>query len=152
MHMSIAVRQHHRLNHSWSPFIRWTSRSVSSTTLSQLTNRVAEYTANLVGRLFIASCLASKELRRRRLGSAHLFPLIVPIPQGTAQPAATENNSKKQQSWYAFFSHSIIEQLHQLIDIAGCLIHRPLYDSFGVIGEAPSFDGTCDHLVRQLFS
>ena len=49
------------------------------------------------------------------------------------------------------FFASIIEQLHQLVHVAGCLIHRSLYDSFGVVRKAPSFDGTCNHLVRQLF-
>jgi hypothetical protein len=46
---------------------------------------------------------------------------------------------------------SIIEQLHLLIDFAGCLIHRPLYDALTITRQASAFDGPCDHLVSQLF-
>jgi|GEM_PF-6176094 len=46
---------------------------------------------------------------------------------------------------------SIIEQLRLLIDVAGCLIHRPLYDALTITGQASSFDGPRDHLVSQLF-
>ena len=46
---------------------------------------------------------------------------------------------------------SIIEQLRLLIDVARCLIHRPLYDTLTVTGQAPAFDGPRDHLMSQLF-
>lgn len=47
---------------------------------------------------------------------------------------------------------SIIEQLCLLVDVAGCLIHRALYDALAVAGQASAFDGPRDHLVSQLFS
>ena len=46
---------------------------------------------------------------------------------------------------------SIVEQLHQLIHLAGCLIHRALYDSLAIAGQPPAFDCPGDHFVRQLF-
>lgn len=45
---------------------------------------------------------------------------------------------------------SIVEQLRLLVHVAGCLIHRPLYDTLAVAGQAPAFDGPRDHLVSQL--
>ena len=46
---------------------------------------------------------------------------------------------------------SIIEQLHLLIHVAGCLIHRPLYDALTIARQASAFDGPRDHFVSQLF-
>jgi hypothetical protein len=46
---------------------------------------------------------------------------------------------------------SIVEQLHQLILLAGCLIHGALYDSLSIAGQPSAFDGPGDHFVRQLF-
>ncbi len=45
---------------------------------------------------------------------------------------------------------SIIEQLRLLVHVAGCLIHRPLYDTLAVAGQASAFDGPRDHFVSQL--
>lgn len=38
-----------------------------------------------------------------------------------------------------------------LIHVAGCLIHRPLYDALTIARQASAFDGPRDHFVSQLF-